>query len=90
MSEYKFYIGVDDVEKIRGWFKSRGGVLMWTNQEIGVTRPEQITPATHEDGTPGGPPHWAYRGESVSLQPNDIGVRVEFVVPLPVEWFPIC
>jgi hypothetical protein len=83
------HIPPEKVEDIRTWFKARGGVVLWSNQEIGVSRPEMMTPATHQDGSPASPPHWAY-GNPVQLKPEEIGVRTETKVEPPLDWFPVC
>jgi hypothetical protein len=67
---------------------------MWTNQEIGVQRAELITPATIEKegqqkDASKHPPHWAY-GNPQHLKPEEIGVRTETPVKLPLDWFPKC
>jgi hypothetical protein len=86
----KFHVPVEQVADVRNWFASRGGVVMWTNKEIGNNRPEVITPKLDKDGKPTGAPHWAYIGEPAELQPADLDVRTETDVPVPAEWFPVC
>jgi hypothetical protein len=85
----KMQIPPEKVGDTRSWFKTRGGVLLWHNLEIGCNRPDMMTPATHEDGKPGTPPHWSM-GNPEPLTPEQIGVRTEVKIPLPAEWFPKC
>lgn len=89
--EYLFEIPPEKVEMVRDWFKNRGGVLRWTNKDLGnCGAPDKITPALPEPGETKQAPGWAYVGESFPVTPEDIGVRTETAVPLPSEWFPTC
>lgn len=89
--EYLFEIPPDKVEMVRDWFKNRGGVLRWTNKDLGnCGAPDKITPALPEAGETKQAPGWAYVGEAFPVTPEDIGVRTETAVPLPPEWFPKC
>jgi hypothetical protein len=87
--EYLFTIPPEKVAEVREWFKSRGGAVRWVNKEIGVNRGDVLTPALVND-KPSGPSHWAYVGESFPVKAEEIGVRTETSVPMPVEWFPAC
>jgi len=87
--EFLFFIPPSKVAEVREWYKSRGGAMRWVSKELGVSRPEMLTPA-ETDGQPTRPPHWAYVGESFPVKPEEIGVREETGVTLPVEWFPKC
>jgi hypothetical protein len=86
----KFHVPVEQLADVRSWFANRGGVLMWTNKEIGNSRPEVLTPKTTAEGKPATAPHWAYIGEPVELKPEDLAVRTETTVDPPVDWFPTC
>jgi hypothetical protein len=86
----RFTIPSDDIGKVRKWFATGRGVVMWSNQEIGNPRPEKITPRLSEDlTTETGKPHWAY-DNPVVLQPSDIDVITREPLALPPEWFPVC
>lgn len=87
--EFLFFIPPSKVEEVREWYRSRGGAIRWVSCELGVSRPEMLTPA-ETDGQPTRPPHWAYVGEPFPVKPEEIGVREETGVTLPVEWFPVC
>jgi hypothetical protein len=89
--EFLFEISPDKVEMVRDWFKNRGGVLRWTNKDLGnCGAPDKITPAMPDPGETKQAPGWAYVGESFPVEVEDIGVRTETAVPLPPEWFPVC
>ena len=88
--DYLMLIPPDMVEATRGFFRDRGGVVLWKNCEIGVSRPDMMTPATHQDGSPPKPPHWAYGNKYYVLRPEEIGVREETVIVPPDEWFDKC
>lgn len=89
--EYLFTIAPDKVEEIRDWFKNHGGVLRWTNKDLGnCGAPDKITPALPEEGETKQAPHWAYVGDSFPVKAEEIGVRTVTAVTLPVEWFPAC
>lgn len=88
--EYKMTIGPDKLEQTRKFFRERGGVVLWKSQDLSdLTRPELMTPATHEDGSKATPPHWAY-GDPEPLKPEDICVRTRTPVEPPLAWFPVC
>lgn len=86
---YLMLIPPDKVDQTRTFFRERGGVVLWRNQEIGVQRPEIMTPARNADGLLAVKPHWAY-GNEMMLRPDQIGIRTEVKIGLPAEWFPVC
>jgi len=86
----KFLVPISDVEKVREWFRQRGGVLRWSNCEIGASRPDIITPALTDEGKPYPAPHWAYMGSGKQITPADLTVTDRQSVDLPLEWFPVC
>jgi hypothetical protein len=89
--EYLFTIAPEKVEMVRDWFKNRGGVLRWTNKDLGnCGAPDKITPALPDPGETKQAPGWAYVGDSFPVKPEEIGVRTETAVVLPPEWFPVC
>lgn len=89
--EYLFTIAPEKVEEVRDWFKNRGGVLRWTNKDLGnCGAPDKITPALPEEGATKQAPGWAYVGDAFPVKPEQIGVRTVTAVPLPPEWFPAC
>lgn len=86
------YVPIEQVEMVRGWFRdeSRGGVVLWTNKEIGASRGDVITPRLTND-KPTAPPHWAYGNKPERiLQPEDLDVWDVTDVPVPPDWFPVC
>jgi len=85
----RFQIPAEEVDKVRGWFRDRGGVVRWRSLEIGVMRPDQLTPKLSESGEPMGKPHWAY-DDPIELSPDDIDVSDRTDVPSPPEWAPRC
>jgi hypothetical protein len=93
MKTYKMTIHADRVSEVREWFRSRKGVALWTNLEIGNNRPDMMTPATDKEGRPAilnyTKPHWAM-GFKEYLSPDDIQVVTRTDLALPPEWFPIC
>ena len=82
----RFAIPADKLQEVRLWFKERGGAIRWRNLEIGVMRDDQLTPANDKDGNPYGKPHWSY-GDPSPVQPDEIDVREETAVAIPLAWF---
>jgi hypothetical protein len=87
---YRMLIYPTDVDNVRSWFATRQGCVVWTNKEIGYSRPDLMTPKLQEDGSETRPPHWAYVGHPDPIKPEEIGIRTEKQIPLPKEWFPAC
>lgn len=53
--------------KFIDWISTRGGVQVWTNQEIGADRGNMFTPHKSPEGEVYDKPHWAYAaGELVT------------------------
>jgi len=89
--EYLFEIGPEKVAEVREWFKNRGGVLRWTNKDLGnCGAPDKITPALPNPGETKQAPGWAYVGDAFPVKAKEIGVRTVTAVSLPPEWFPKC
>jgi hypothetical protein len=51
---------LDTTGKVRQWLEQGRGVRVWTNLEIGVSRPNILTPADTVSADEA--PHWAYKG----------------------------
>lgn len=75
----------EKADDVRGWFTSGRGMLRWTNKEIGASRGDLLSPGDSDRA-----PHWAYVGEAFPVKAEDVGVRTETAVPLPLDWFPVC
>lgn len=59
---------LDTTGKVREWLDAGRGLRVWTNQEIGANRSDQLTPGDITCS-----PHWAYTlGSSRVLGPDDI------------------
>ena len=54
MSQQPPYPILDETGKVKRWLTDGRGLAVWENKEIGVDRPDRLTPA----GCP--KPHWAY------------------------------
>lgn len=61
---------LDASGKARQWLAGHGGIIVWRNQEIGVNRPDRLTPAPRGQEPPT-PPHWAYAIDRV-LTADDV------------------
>jgi hypothetical protein len=85
----KFQIPIADIEKVRMWFRERGGVIHWSNLEIGNYRPEMITPAKTAEGRDYKNPHWSM-GDPITLQPNNINVSTIEILQAPRSMFADC
>lgn len=48
------------VEQVSSWIRTRGGVAVWPNLEIGNRGGDGLTPALNEDGSPTPCPGWRY------------------------------
>jgi hypothetical protein len=48
------------VERVSSWIRTRGGVAVWPNLEIGGGGGDGLTPALDEDGKPTACPGWRY------------------------------
>lgn len=55
----------EHAEKIADWLKTRNGVRVWVNRDLGSPRVglETFTPATDENGNPYPSPHWSNGNE---------------------------
>jgi hypothetical protein len=89
-SLHRFQIPVANLDEVRMWFRERGGVLVWTNKEIGYNRPDMFTPKLSDKGVHVNAPHWAYVGEPTELKPEDLSVNTTTEVQMPLDWFPVC
>jgi hypothetical protein len=47
-------------EKFQNWIKTRGGVVVWRNQDLSCRRGDMFTPVNGPDGKESPRPHWAY------------------------------
>jgi len=58
---FNFEFDAEHLPKFREWIATRGGVIVWENQEIGGGAAREVmTPALTEDGAPYPPPNWRY------------------------------
>lgn len=80
-----FVVPLEAVELVRSWFKLRGGVLRWRDQEIGGPgRPDLITPA-ETDGKPTPPPHGSYLGSARKVAASELMVCHDVPIETPAE-----
>ncbi len=81
---HNYQVDSDNVAKFKEWQSTRGGVVIWTNKEIGTSRPHEVcTPKLQIDGTPTPCPDWRYIGDPeevdfTSLQVNTFDVKQSF------------
>lgn len=57
--EKRHQIGPENAAKLKDWFANRGGVFVWSSDDLSDPGWSQFSPATEKDcKTPYGKPHW--------------------------------
>ena len=76
-------------EMVRRWINDGKTIVLWSNQEIGSSRGDQITgEANYPDDTKK-KPHWAYAFKEI-LSVDDIAVEIKKRVSLIPSDYPVC
>lgn len=71
--------------KIAEWFRTRGGILVWDNADLGFDRGDTITPMVDANGQPVGKPAWWCGQARAITSPEEIVViRKKEVARFPV------
>lgn len=84
---------IDDThaEKLDLWLRTRGGVFVWKNLDLGspTSGATSCTPATTQEGTPYPSPHWRFgnKPERHLTRHDEVVVsRIETVEQLPAKF----
>jgi hypothetical protein len=68
--------GRDQAVQVLGWFKTRGGVLVWPSADLASPATQFTTPLLTADGVTPDKPHWTAGSPFPVTDPAEVGVVV--------------
>lgn len=60
-------VTTEDLPRILDWIANRGGVAVWSNQDLRSAGSKTFTPAVALDGTPSQRPGWQFAAEPIEI-----------------------